>query len=84
MCDTRWTGAENQQEWRQDTVKKPTDVISWLLKAIDDHDPSAPPGDGALYDEGRLAIVAGRSVQSLHAKTTNSQLTSPVIQPERP
>ncbi|KAJ5690479.1 hypothetical protein N7462_004871 [Penicillium macrosclerotiorum] len=45
--------------WYQETEKKPTDVVSWLLKAKDDGDPSAPPTDGALYDEGRLVIIAG-------------------------
>lgn len=54
---------DNQQEWRQDTEKKPTDVISWLLKAKEDGDAWAPPGDLSLYDEGRLVIVAGRSVE---------------------
>lgn len=54
---------EDQQEWRQDTEKKPTDVISWLLKAKGDGDPCAPPSDESLYDEGRLVIVAGRSVE---------------------
>ncbi|KAJ5900869.1 uncharacterized protein N7473_004939 [Penicillium subrubescens] len=50
---------QRKAEWHKDTEKTPTDVVSWLLKAKDDGDPSAPPGDLYLYDEGRLAIVAG-------------------------
>lgn len=54
---------DDQQEWREDTEKKPTDVISWLLKAKEDGDPYASPSDESLYDEGRLVIVAGRFVE---------------------
>ncbi|KAJ5159798.1 uncharacterized protein N7482_006802 [Penicillium canariense] len=50
---------QRKAEWRQDSEKRPTDVVSWLLKAKDDGDASAPPGDDCLYDEGRLAIIAG-------------------------
>ena len=54
--------ADDQQQWRNDTEKKPTDVISWLLKAKDDGDACAPASDLSLYDEGRLVITAGRLV----------------------
>jgi hypothetical protein len=29
---------------------------------MDDRDPAAPPTDAALYDDGKLAIIAGRYV----------------------
>lgn len=44
--------------------KVPTNVISWLLKAMEEKDPSAPPGDQALNEDGRLLIIAGRCVES--------------------
>jgi cytochrome P450 len=65
ITDYAWPLTDRCQDWRQDTEKKPTDVVSWLLKAKDDGDPSAPASDRYLYDEGRLAIVAGRSVDVL-------------------
>jgi hypothetical protein len=52
----------------------PTDVISWLLKAKDENDQSAPPGDKALDEDGRLIIIAGRCVHEQFAR-------KPVIQP---
>jgi len=42
---------------------------------MDNHDPSAPPTDTALFDDGRLAIVAGRWVVRFLTQThsiTNS------------
>ncbi|KAF3384940.1 hypothetical protein F1880_002809 [Penicillium rolfsii] len=50
---------QRKAEWRQDTAKIPTDVVSWLLKAMDDGEPSAPVTDVSLYDEGNLVIAAG-------------------------
>ncbi|KAJ4328936.1 hypothetical protein N0V84_000505 [Fusarium piperis] len=38
----------------------PRDVISWLLRAEDENDRSAPPGEGAFQEDSRLMIVAGR------------------------
>ncbi|KAJ5751027.1 hypothetical protein N7533_008055 [Penicillium manginii] len=40
----------------------PKDVISWLVKALYEEDQSAPPGHQALNEDGRLMIIAGRSV----------------------
>ncbi|KAF4468469.1 benzoate 4-monooxygenase cytochrome [Fusarium albosuccineum] len=37
----------------------PRDVISWLLRAEDEHDRSAPPGEGAFQEDSRLMIIAG-------------------------
>lgn len=54
--------ADNKQQWRNDAEKKPTDVVSWLLKAKDDGDACVPASDLSLYDEGRLVVVAGRLV----------------------
>ncbi|KAL6854541.1 cytochrome P450 [Trichoderma novae-zelandiae] len=39
--------------------KEPQDVMSWLLKAMDDNDPSAPPGEQAVQEDARLLIIAG-------------------------
>ncbi|KAJ5654227.1 hypothetical protein N7490_001230 [Penicillium lividum] len=50
---------ERRDEWRRDNKEKPTDIVSWLVKAKDEHDPCAPPTDSAFYEEGRLAIIAG-------------------------
>lgn len=48
------------QSWKQDDTQDPSDVISWLLKAKKDNDGTAPPGDQALDEDGRLMIIAGR------------------------
>ena len=40
----------------------PRDVMTWLLKAQDDGDNSAPPGEGAFQEDSRLMIIAGRYV----------------------
>ncbi|CEJ58377.1 hypothetical protein PMG11_07034 [Penicillium brasilianum] len=50
---------QRKAEWHQDAEKRPTDVISWLLKAKDDGEAGASTTDLSLYDEGRLAITAG-------------------------
>ncbi|KAL1962758.1 hypothetical protein VTN77DRAFT_9212 [Rasamsonia byssochlamydoides] len=50
---------EKKSKWRAGSVETPTDVISWLLKAKDENDQSAPPGDKALDEDGRLIIIAG-------------------------
>ncbi|KAM6510175.1 hypothetical protein FALCPG4_017800 [Fusarium falciforme] len=39
--------------------RDPRDVISWLLRAEDENDRSAPPGEGAFQEDSRLMIVAG-------------------------
>ncbi|KAJ5938975.1 hypothetical protein N7466_002109 [Penicillium verhagenii] len=60
---------ERRAEWRENTTEKPTDIVSWLLQAIEDRDPAAPPTDHAFFDEGRLAIIAG-------SDTTGAALTN--------
>ncbi|KAJ5279194.1 hypothetical protein N7478_004566 [Penicillium angulare] len=49
---------ERKAEWKQDEERKPNDVVSWLIKSMEDGGPSAP-GPVALYEDGRLTIVAG-------------------------
>ncbi|KAL2851910.1 cytochrome P450 [Aspergillus pseudoustus] len=51
--------AEKKKEWNASDTKVPRDVISWLLKAAEEKDQSAPPGDQALNEDGRLMIVTG-------------------------
>ena len=48
------------QRWNSESRARPTDIVSWLLKAIDDDDASAPPGTQALHEDGRLMVIAGR------------------------
>ncbi|KAJ5656571.1 hypothetical protein N7507_008521 [Penicillium longicatenatum] len=50
---------ERRAEWHSNTKETPVDIISWLIKGMDDRDPAAPPTDAALYDDGKLAIIAG-------------------------
>ncbi|KAJ9294970.1 hypothetical protein DTO271G3_6532 [Paecilomyces variotii] len=45
--------------WEKTDSQDPADIISWLLKAFKDNDPSAPPGEQALQEDGRVIIVAG-------------------------
>ncbi|KAL4738341.1 cytochrome P450 [Aspergillus similis] len=51
--------AEKKAEWEASEDKVPQDVLSWLLKAIDENDQSAPPGEQALNEDGRLLIITG-------------------------
>ncbi|GKU09605.1 unnamed protein product, partial [Fusarium langsethiae] len=37
----------------------PQDIMSWLVKAMEDGDPCAPPGDQAVEEDARLLIIAG-------------------------
>ncbi|KAJ6005682.1 hypothetical protein N7451_003626 [Penicillium sp. IBT 35674x] len=50
---------ERRAEWHRNTKERPIDIVSWLIQGMDNRDPSAPPTDTALYDDGRLAIIAG-------------------------
>lgn len=67
------------QKWAlesgQASVKIPKDVISWLLKVIEEKDPSAPPGDQALNEDGRLMIIAGRLVRNPPTALRTGNLT---------
>lgn len=36
--------------------------MSWLLKAMDNRDPAAPPSERAVQEDSRLLIIAGRYV----------------------
>lgn len=42
--------------------QEPRDIMGWLLKAMDDNDPCAPPGPLAVEEDARLLIIAGRLV----------------------
>ncbi|KAJ5746816.1 cytochrome P450 [Penicillium odoratum] len=46
-------------QWGLKSDKTPQDVISWLVKALEEKDQAAPPGAQALNDDGRLIIIAG-------------------------
>lgn len=39
--------------------------MSWLLKAMDNRDPAAPPSERAVQEDSRLLIIAGRYVNDL-------------------
>ncbi|KAL3476707.1 cytochrome P450 [Aspergillus californicus] len=51
--------AEKKAEWKLSESKIPQDVVSWLLKAAEEEDQSAPPGEQALNEDGRLMIITG-------------------------
>lgn len=40
--------------------QEPRDIMGWLLKAMDENDPCAPPGPLAVEEDARLLIIAGR------------------------
>lgn len=42
--------------------QEPRDIISWLIKALNEGDSSAPPGEMAIQEDARLLIIAGRCV----------------------
>jgi cytochrome P450 len=39
--------------------QEPRDIMGWLLKAMDENDPCAPPGPLAVEEDARLLIIAG-------------------------
>ncbi|KAJ4396529.1 hypothetical protein N0V93_000749 [Gnomoniopsis smithogilvyi] len=51
-------------------AKDPQDVMSWLIKAHDEGDGSAPPGEAAFQEDSRVLMVAGSDTTS--AALTNS------------
>ncbi|KAI8653830.1 hypothetical protein LRP88_00428 [Fusarium phalaenopsidis] len=53
----------------------PRDVISWLLRAEDENDRSAPPGEGAFQEDSRLMIVAGSDTTAVALTNTLFFLT---------
>ncbi|EAA66961.1 hypothetical protein AN8338.2 [Aspergillus nidulans FGSC A4] len=56
--------AERKAEWNASEDKVPQDVISWLFKASDEKDQSAPPGEQALNEDGQLLIITGSDTTS--------------------
>ncbi|UKZ96333.1 uncharacterized protein TrAFT101_011130 [Trichoderma asperellum] len=42
----------------------PRDVISWLIKAFNEGDSSAPPGEMAMQEDARLLIITGSDTTS--------------------
>ena len=45
------------QNWNAEDY--PQDIVSWLVKAVMDKDPSASPSVPALHEDSRVVIVAG-------------------------
>lgn len=43
--------------WQADQYS--TDIVSWLIKAVEEKDPSASPSDAALHEDSRVVIIAG-------------------------
>lgn len=61
ICEIECT--DDMQDYAKQVTSKdsvPRDIMSWLLKAADEGDPSAPPTDRAFDEEARLLIIAGR------------------------
>ncbi|KAK2611662.1 hypothetical protein N8I77_004992 [Diaporthe amygdali] len=55
-----WCGSEikaKKKNW--DVEEYPKDIVSWLIKAVMDKEPSASPSDAALHEDSRVVIVAG-------------------------
>lgn len=56
-------------EKKKTDQKDPQDVISWLIRAEDEGDGSAPPGERAFQEDARVLVVAG-------SDTTSAALTN--------
>lgn len=55
-----WCGSElEEKRKRWNPEEYPRDIVSWLIKATADKEPSASPSDMALHEDSRLVIVAG-------------------------
>ncbi|KAH0493464.1 hypothetical protein TgHK011_000132 [Trichoderma gracile] len=50
---------EKRMKLAINTEKEPRDIMSWLLKAMDEKDPSAPPSKQAVEEDARLLLIAG-------------------------
>ena len=57
-----------------DKEREPQDVMSWLLKAMNEKDPSAPPSEQAVEEDARLLIIAGRYVTGLSNLYRNQEV----------
>ncbi|KAL7966625.1 cytochrome P450 [Trichoderma sp. SZMC 28014] len=44
--------------------RDPQDIISWLIKAFNEGNPSAPTGEMAMQEDARLLIIAGSDTAS--------------------
>ncbi|KAK8086189.1 hypothetical protein PG994_001163 [Apiospora phragmitis] len=56
-----------QKTWSNDEY--PRDIVSWLLKAMSEHNGTGPPSIAALDDDTRLLLLAG-------SETTSSALSN--------
>lgn len=65
MCHIEWlTGSQAvAHEAAMFKDLDPRDIISWLIKAFDEGDSSAPTGEMAMQEDARLLIIAGRYVR---------------------
>lgn len=69
LADTfvSWQTLANEKAMHMD--QDPRDIMSWLLKAEEEGDNSAPPGELAIQEDARLLIIAG-------SDTTSAALTN--------
>ncbi|KAK8025904.1 hypothetical protein PG990_003727 [Apiospora arundinis] len=68
-----WVASEiqaKQKTWKHG--QEPTDIISWLIKAFEEKDPSAPPSTAAMHEDARVVIIAG-------SETTASTLATMIF-----
>ncbi|EKG20298.1 Cytochrome P450 [Macrophomina phaseolina MS6] len=55
-----WCAAEIEEKRKTwDPEAYPQDIVSWLLKAFVEKDPSASPSEDALHEDSRVVIIAG-------------------------
>ncbi|POS73776.1 hypothetical protein DHEL01_v207829 [Diaporthe helianthi] len=55
-----WCGSEIESKKNNFNVEdQPHDIVSWLVKAVMDKEPSASPSTPALHEDSRVVIVAG-------------------------
>ncbi|KAF9639897.1 hypothetical protein BFW01_g11703 [Lasiodiplodia theobromae] len=73
-------GQVKDKQMEVDKDADPQDILSYLIKARFENDKSAPPGEGALHEDARLLIIAGRSVMAInilwHLLTITSDTTA--------
>ncbi|CAH0055864.1 unnamed protein product [Clonostachys solani] len=57
-----------EQRWQPDQA--PSDIMSWLLKAFMEKDPSTPPSKEAFNEDSRVMIVGGSGTTATTLTTT--------------
>ncbi|EHK20796.1 uncharacterized protein TRIVIDRAFT_59079 [Trichoderma virens Gv29-8] len=61
----------NEAAMLKDQDQDPRDIISWLLKALNEGDPSAPPGEIAIQEDAPIPLASLFQMRKLYYLASN-------------